>query len=320
MSGPAGAPRIAFLFPGQGSQSVGMGRDLAAASPEAAAVWRQADEALGFPLSRLCFEGPEAELVLTANTQPAVLTASVAAAAALAAAGVTPDLAAGHSLGEYSALVVAGALPFADAVRLVRKRGEFMQEAVPVGTGAMAALLGVDAAVVEEVCAEVAQGEVVGVANINAPGQIVIAGHRAAVERAVKAASTRGGKSRMLPVSAPFHSALMKPAADRLAAELDAVAASAPRIPVVRNVDAGLTTALEEVKPFLLRQVASPVRWSACVERLARAGAREFVEVGPGRVLTGLLKRIIDGAAGHSVEDPASLGKTVAALSGREAT
>jgi [acyl-carrier-protein] S-malonyltransferase len=293
-----------------------MGQALAAASPAAAAVWREADEALGLPLSRLCFEGPEADLALTANTQPAVLTASVAAAAALAERGLAPRLAAGHSLGEYSALVVAGALPFAAAVRLVRKRGEFMQEAVPVGTGAMAALLGIELTVVEEVCAEVAQGEVVGVANINAPGQIVIAGHRAAVERAVKAAGGRGAKSRLLPVSAPFHSALMKPAADRLAVELDAVPVSAPRLPVVRNVDAGLTTEAEEVRPFLVRQVASPVRWTDCVERLARQGATAFVEVGPGRVLGGLLKRTLDGTIAHSVEDPASLDKTIAALAG----
>jgi [acyl-carrier-protein] S-malonyltransferase len=306
---------IAFLFPGQGSQQVGMGRAFAEASRTAAGIWREADEALGFSLSRLCFEGPEAELALTANTQPAVLTASVAAAAVLAERGVEPALAAGHSLGEYSALVVAGALPFAAAARLVRKRGQFMQEAVPVGVGAMAALLGVDLATAEQVCAEAAQGEVVGVANINSPGQVVIAGHRGAVERAVAAAAARGGrKSVMLPVSAPFHSALMKPAADRLAAELEAVAVRAPRIPVVRNVDAGLTTSADDVKPFLVRQVASPVRWSECVERLAREGASAFLEVGPGRVLTGLLKRTLDGARGHAVEDPASLEKAVAAV------
>jgi [acyl-carrier-protein] S-malonyltransferase len=314
------AGAIAFLFPGQGSQEVGMGRALALASKAAAAVWAEADAALGFPLSRLCFEGPAEDLGLTANTQPAVLTASVAAAAALAERGVGPDLAAGHSLGEYSALVVAGALRFADAVRLVRRRGEFMQEAVPVGTGAMAALMGVDLPVAEQVCAEAAQGEVVGVANINSPGQIVIAGHRSAVERAVAGAAARGArKSVMLPVSAPFHCALMKPAADRLAGELDRVTVSAPRIRIVRNVDGGVTTSADEVKPFLVQQVASPVRWTDCVERLAREGATGFLEVGPGRVLTGLLKRTLDGVRGHPVEDPASLEKAVAALAGESA-
>jgi [acyl-carrier-protein] S-malonyltransferase len=306
-----------FLFPGQGSQAVGMGKDLAQASPAAAAVWAEADAALGFPISRLCFEGPETDLGLTANTQPAVLTASVAAAAALAERGVAPRLAAGHSLGEYSALVVAGAIAFADVVRLVRRRGEFMQEAVPVGTGAMAALLGVELAVAEEACALAAEGEVVGVANINSPGQIVIAGHRGAVERAVKVAAERGGrKSMLLPVSAPFHCALMKPAADRLAAALEGVRVATPRIPVVRNVDAGLTTTAEEVKPFLVGQVASPVRWTDCLARLAREGGDAWIEVGPGRVLTGLLKRTLDGARGHSVEDAASLDKAVAALAG----
>jgi len=309
--------KIAFLFPGQGSQSVGMGKRFADASSAAAAVWRKADEAVGFPLARLCFEGPAEELALTINTQPAMLTASVAAAAVLAERGISPDLCAGHSLGEYSALVVAGALGFADAVRLVRRRGEFMQDAVPVGTGAMAALMGLDVERAEKACAEAAQGEIVNVANINSPGQVVIAGHRAAVERALKVAAALGGKmSVLLPVSAPFHSALMKPAADRLAAELERVAVRTPRVPVVRNVDAGLTTTADDVKPFLIRQVASPVRWTDCLTALAREGATTWLEVGPGRVLSGLLKRTIDGARGHAVEDPDSLDKAVAALGG----
>jgi [acyl-carrier-protein] S-malonyltransferase len=308
--------KIAFLFPGQGAQSVGMGQAFAQDSA-AAAVWRKADEALGYSLSRLCFEGPEEELALTANTQPAILTASVAAAAMLAERGISPDLCAGHSLGEYSALVVTGALGFVDAVRLVRKRGEFMQDAVPVGTGAMAALLGLERAAAEQACAEAAQGEVVNVANINSPGQIVIAGHRGAVERAIKAAAALGGKkSVLLPVSAPFHSALMKPAADRLAVELEQVTAHAPRVPVARNVDAGLTTAAEDVKPFLVRQVASPVRWTDCLHTLAGEGATTWLEVGPGRVLTGLLKRTIQGARGYGVEDPESLDKAAATLGG----
>jgi len=207
--------------------------------------------------------------------------------------------------------VVAGALPFRDAVRVVRKRGEFMQDAVPVGTGAMAALMGLDLAAVEAICAEAAQGEVLDVANINSAGQVVVAGHRAAVERAVGLA---GKKSVMLPVSAPFHCALMAPAAARLAAELAAVPVSAPRFPVVRNVDAGVTTTADDVKPFLLRQVASPVRWTECMQRLAAEGATAFVEVGPGRVLTGLVRRILDGARGHSVEDVAGLDKAMAAV------
>jgi [acyl-carrier-protein] S-malonyltransferase len=307
--------KIAFLFPGQGSQAVGMGRAFAESSGAAKAVYAEANEALRFDLARLSFQGPEADLMLTANTQPAVLTASVAAAAACAERGLVPDMAAGHSLGEYSALVVAGALRFADAVRLVRRRGEFMQEAVPVGAGAMAALMGVDLAGVEAVCAEAAQGEVVGVANINSPAQIVIAGHRGAVERALALAAERGGrKSVLLPVSAPFHCALMQPAAERLAAEIDAIRIEDPSIPVARNVDGGVSRTAAEVRRALLEQVVSPVRWTSCVERLAREGADAFVEAGPGRVLTGLLKRIIDRAKGFPVEDPSGLDKTLAAL------
>ena len=261
------------------------------------------------------FEGPEADLALTATTQPAVLTASVAAAAACAERGMKPALAAGHSLGEYSALVVAGTLSLADAVRVVRRRGEFMQAAVPVGTGAMAAVMGVGLGVVEQVCADAAKGEVVDIANVNSEQQIVIAGHKTAVERAVALAKDRGGrKSVLLPVSAPFHCALMSPAAERLAAELAKITVSDPRIPVVRNVDAGLTRTAADVVPFLLRQVASPVRWTACVQRLASEGATAFVEVGPGRVLTGLAKRIAEGVPAVSVEDPAGLDKALAAL------
>jgi [acyl-carrier-protein] S-malonyltransferase len=303
--------RIAFLFPGQGSQAVGMGRSFYDASPTARAVFEEANDALGFDLTKLAFEGPASDLALTANTQPAVLTASVAAAKVCAERGLTPSLGAGHSLGEYSALVAAGALRFADAVRVVRKRGELMQQAVPVGTGAMAAIMGLELTAVEALCKEAAQGEVVDVANINSAGQTVVAGHRSAVERAVALA---GKKSVLLPVSAPFHSSLMAPAAERLAAELATATVSDPAFPVVRNVDAGLTRTAAEVTPFLLRQVASPVRWTECVQRLSAEGATAFIEVGPGRVLTGLLRRIVDGARGHSIEDTAGLDKALAAL------
>jgi [acyl-carrier-protein] S-malonyltransferase len=308
---------IAFLFPGQGSQAVGMGKGFYQASPAAKAVFEEANDALGLDLARLAFEGPEADLALTANTQPAVLAVSVAAAAVCAERGLTPQFAAGHSLGEYSALVVAGALTFRDAVRVVRQRGEFMQAAVPVGVGAMAAIMGLELPAVEAVCAEAGQGQVVDVANVNSPQQIVIAGHRAAVERAVALASGRGGrKSVMLPVSAPFHCRLMAPAAERLAGELQGLAISDPRIPVARNVDGRLTRTAAEVTPALLGQVASPVRWTDCVQRLAREGATTFVEVGPGRVLTGLLKRIVNGARGYAVEDPAAVDKVLAEAGG----
>jgi [acyl-carrier-protein] S-malonyltransferase len=308
---------LAFIFPGQGSQAVGMGKAFHDASPAARKVFEETNAALGFDLTRVMFEGPESELALTANTQPAVLTASVAAAAACAEHGLRPALAAGHSLGEYSALVVAGALQLRDAVRVVRKRGELMQQAVPVGTGAMAAIMGLAVEAVEAICREAAQGEVVEVANVNSAAQIVIAGHKPAVQRAVALAGERGGKkSVLLPVSAPFHCALMKPAAEHLATELAQVTVADPTIPVVRNVDAGVTRAARDVVPFLLSQVASPVRWTACVQRLGAEGATAFVEVGPGRVLTALTKRIADGAKALSVEDPGSLEKTLAAVKG----
>jgi [acyl-carrier-protein] S-malonyltransferase len=306
---------LAFVFPGQGSQAVGMGRAFSETSTAARRVFEEANEALGVDLRRVMFEGPEAELALTANTQPAVLTASVAAAAACTERGLQPKMVAGHSLGEYSALVVAGALRLADAVRVVRRRGELMQAAVPVGTGAMAAIMGVGAGVVETVCAEAAHGEVVEIANVNSEQQIVIAGHRSAVERAVALVKERGGrKSVLLPVSAPFHCALMAPAAEGLAHELARVTVSDPIIPVVRNVDGGVTRRADDVVPFLLRQVASPVRWTDCVHRLAAEGATAFAEVGPGRVLTGLVKRIVAAAPTAAIEDPDGLDKALGVL------
>ncbi|MFQ5896774.1 MAG: ACP S-malonyltransferase [Candidatus Methylomirabilia bacterium] len=313
--------KLAFMFPGQGSQAVGMGKGFYERSREVRALYEEASDVLGFDLARLSFDGPQEALQLTANTQPAILTASVAAATALAERGVSPALAAGHSLGEYSALVVAGTLQFTDAVRLVRRRGEFMQEAVPVEVGAMAAIIGLDLPVVEELCREAVRpasggdAEVVSVANINADAQVVIAGHKGAVERAVTRAADRGAmKSVLLPVSAPFHSSLMLPAAERLAREIETVVVSPPKFPVVRNVDAGLTSSAEEVSPFLVEQVASPVRWTDCVRRMIGEGVTRFVEVGPGRVLTGLLRRISAEVKGYAVEDPAGLEKALVAL------
>ena len=305
---------IAFIFPGQGSQAVGMGRALAEAFPVCAQTFAEADEALGEPLSRLCFEGPEDRLRLTENTQPAILTVSVAAYRLLESRGFTPALAAGHSLGEYSAHVAAGTIGFADAVRTVRRRGRYMQEAVPVGRGAMAAILGLDAATVAKACAEAADGDVVSPANLNAPGQVVIAGSTEAVARAGERCKAAGAKRVVpLPVSAPFHCALMKPAEERLAPELRALAVSTPRVPVVANVDAEPKRDGASAIEALVRQVSSPVRWEDVVRRLASEGVRAYVEVGPGTVLTGLGKKIHREAASASIETPEGLD-AVAAL------
>jgi len=300
-------PRIAFLFPGQGSQAVGMGRAFAEASPAARARFGAADTALGADLSRLCFEGPLKELTRTANAQPAVLTASVVAAEALAAAGLLPDVVAGHSLGEYSALVAAGALDFADAVRIVRARGTFMQEAVPEGQGAMAAILGGAVAAIGEACAEAERDGLglVDIANLNAPDQTVISGAVAAVERAMALCVARGARRAVrLQVSAPFHCRLLQPAADRLAEALGEVPVAPLRVPVLRNVDAEPMTDPSEVVPSLVRQVCAPVLWEASVRRLCKDGIEVFIEVGPGKVLTGLVKRIAEGAAAYAVEHP----------------
>lgn len=315
------ASALAFVFPGQGAQRVGMGRALCERFAVARETFDEADGALGFALSRLCFEGPEETLRLTEHTQPAILTASVAAYRVLAVeTGVTPGCLAGHSLGEWSALVVAGVLEFSDAVRLVRARGRFMQEAVPVGSGAMAAVIGLGADGVEAACREAqasAPGAVVEPANFNAPGQIVIAGHTAAVTRACEAAKGRGAKRVLpLPVSAPFHCSLMRPAGERLARELAGLAAGPLRVPVYSNVEAAPYPGPGAVVRLLVRQVSSPVRWEATVRAMAAAGARTAIEVGPGEVLSGLIKRIDKGLDVRHFEAPDELAN-LAALAGR---
>ena len=297
---------LCYVFPGQGSQYAGMGREVAARSDAARRAFEAADLALGEPISRLCFEGPEEALRLTANTQPAILAVSIAVLEAAREAGAPePDVVAGHSLGEYTALVAAGALALEDAMRLVRARGTFMQEAVPVGAGAMAAVLGLDAAEVAAACEEAAEGDVVGPANYNSPGQVVIAGAAAAVSRAGDAARRRGAK-RVVPleVSAPFHSALMEPAAERLRPLLEATEFRDPRVPVVANVTAEPVRTGAEARRLLVRQVASAVRWEQSVERLAADGVARWVEIGPGRVLSGLIRKIVRGADCVSVERP----------------
>ena len=308
--------RIAFIFPGQGSQYSGMGYDLAENFPAARRAFEEADRALNFSVSKLCFEGSAEDLQLTANTQPAILATSVAAAEVLREKGIRPDYVAGHSLGEYSALVAAGSLSLESAVRLVRKRGQYMQEAVPAGRGAMAALLGLDAAKVEELCHDAAQGEVVSPANYNSPGQIVIAGHAGAVARAVELARARGAKRAvLLNVSAPFHCALMKPAQERLEKDLDRVDISDPQIPLANNVDAELVLCAAKVRDGLKRQVTAPVRWEQAMRVLLAEKVDCFIEVGPGKVLSGLLRQIDRQAECLRVEDAATLNDVVARLS-----
>ncbi|HXG68326.1 MAG TPA: ACP S-malonyltransferase [Blastocatellia bacterium] len=307
--------RTAFLFPGQGAQQVGMGKALYESIPVAREVFEKADEVLGMNVSGLCFAGPEEELRLTANTQPAILTVSVAALRALADRGVQADFVAGHSLGEYSALVAAGALKFEDAVAIVRKRGQYMQEAVPPGEGAMAAVLGCDLETLTEICREASSLGVCAPANLNSPGQTVIAGHSAAVQRAAELAKEKGARrSVVLPVSAPFHCELMEPAARRLAPVLAETAFSDLQTPLVTNVDAKIITTGAEAKDALLRQVASPVRWSDSVKALSEQGVTRFIEIGPGRVLSGLVRQINRECQVFNVEDPASLEATLAAL------
>jgi [acyl-carrier-protein] S-malonyltransferase len=308
---------IAFIFPGQGSQAPGMGRELAEKYSAAREVFKEADEALGFALSRLCFEGPAEDLQLTENTQPAILATSVAALRAAESEGLPrPDFVAGHSLGEYSALVAAGALSLRDAVSVVRKRGRYMQEAVPVGAGAMAAVLGADIETVEAVCREAAlEGEICSPANLNSPGQIVIAGSAAAVERALPILKERGAKRAIpLKVSAPFHCALMLPAQERLAADLDNIEFKDLSVPLVTNVDAAIIRTGSEARASLVRQVSSPVRWRESVELLTREGVGLFVEVGPGKVLSGLVRQISPQARSANVEDAASLTAALATV------
>jgi len=309
----------AWLFPGQGTQQVGMGKELYAASAAARAVWERADAALGFSLKNLCFEGPEAELTLTMNAQPAIVTTSIAALAAIreAVPGLPlPAFGAGHSLGEYSALVAAGALTLEDAVRLVHLRGRAMQEAVPAGVGGMAAILGGDAAAVEALCKDAAQGEVVSPANFNTPGQIVISGHKAAVERAAALAGERKLKATMLNVSAPFHCSLMAPAAARMQTALAAVSPSPLGFPVVANVEAAPNADSSRIAGLLVRQVDSPVKWDASVVAMAEAGVTRALEIGPGKVLANMAKRIDKRISVLSVGDSESVGKVAEFLAG----
>ncbi len=306
---------IALLFPGQGSQAVGMGKDLAEKYPVARRTFEEADDALGYKLSTVCFEGPESQLRLTEITQPAILTVSIATLRVLETRIPKPSYVAGHSLGEYSAHVAAGTFNFAEAVRTVRNRGKYMQEAVPVGVGAMAAILGMDPAKVTAVCHDASQGEVCEPANINSPEQIVISGNTAAVERAAKLADERGAKrAKLLPVSAPFHCSLMKPAQDRLEADLNALKMQKPVYPVACNVEADLVTDDQRARDTLLRQVTGSVKWDPCMRLLIAQGVRTFIEVGPGKVLCGLMRQIDRSKTCLNVSDDATLTKTLESM------
>ncbi len=304
--------KIAFVFPGQGSQSPGMGKELAERFPAAKQVFEEADDALGFALSELCFNGPDEALLLTENTQPAILTTSVAALRALESEGFpVADFVAGHSLGEYSALVAASSLSLSDAVRTVRARGRYMQEAVPVGTGAMAAILGSDLGTVNAACTEAAQGQVCSAANINSPGQIVIAGDAAAIDRTIEILKARGAKRAVkLNVSAPFHCALMKPAQDRLATDLNELQFNDLAAPLVTNVDAMPIKTGAKARDSLIRQVSQPVRWLESVEFLSNHGVQTLIEIGPGKVLSGLVRQINRQLRCLNVEDESSLRAT----------
>jgi [acyl-carrier-protein] S-malonyltransferase len=309
--------KVAFLFPGQGSQKVGMGADLAREFSAARRVFEEADEALGFALSRMCFEGPEEDLRLTANTQPATLATSIAALRAFESeCSITAELAAGHSLGEYSALVAAGALRLGDALRAVRERGRLMQEACPAGQGSMAALIGLDLAAVREICAEASSGgEIAVAANLNAPGQIVISGHAGAVRRALETAKARGaGASVELKVSAPFHCPLMQPARDGMEAVLERLDVSPLKFGVIANVDAQVNRDAARIRPLLLEQITGSVRWEESMATLAASGIGETIELGAGRVLAGLMRRINRNVKVRAAEDSASLRATIQAL------
>ena len=306
---------IAFLFPGQGSQFAGMGKFLAEQFAESRHVFEEADEALGFPISRLCFEGPDEELKKTQNTQPAILTVSIAAYRVLNSHGFRPAIVAGHSLGEYSALVAADSLAFADAVRLVHKRGQFMQEAVPEGVGAMAALLKLPEEKVDQILTEASQSEVVTAANFNSPDQIVIAGHKQAVERAMELAKAAGAKRAiLLPVSAPFHCPLMRPAQERMQPELQTVKLARLTVPLINNWRARVVSEVEDAREGLYEQIPNPVRWTQSIRELAQRGIGKFIEVGPGSVLSGLCRSIDPGLQGVRFGEPADLDKVTSAF------